>query len=130
MITMEELKEKLDGVFYFTTVDGDEPRVRPFGFIMVFEEKLYFGCGTHKAAYAELMKNPNVEVCTMKKGSFYRVRGKAVIDDRPEVQEAMYAAAPFLKDTYNEQTGHYHICFYLEGMSAMEFKGPEAIKLV
>ena len=59
-----------------------------------------------------------------------RVRGKAVMDDRPEVQTAMYEAGPFLKETYNEETGHYHMCFYLEGMSAMEFKGPEAIRLV
>ena len=130
MITIQELYDRLDGVFYFTTVDGDEPRVRPFGFMMVFEDKLYFGCGTHKAAYKELMANPNVEICTFKNGSFIRVRGKVVIDDRPEVQEAMHAHSPYLKKTYNEETGHYHMCFYLDGMSAMEFKGLEAIQLI
>lgn len=130
MITTQELYEKLNGPFYFCTVDGDAPRVRPFGFLMVFEDRLYFGCGTHKAAYQELLKNPNVEVCVFKNGSFLRVRGSAVIDDRPEVQEAMYLSAPFLKDTYNEETGHYHMCFYLENMSAMEFRGAEAIRLI
>lgn len=130
MITVQELYEKLNGPFYFCTVDGYAPRVRPFGFLMVFEDKLYFGCGTHKKAYDELLKNPNVEVCVFKNGSFLRVRGKAVFDDRPEVQKAMYASAPFLKDTYNEETGHYHICFYLEGMSAMEFRGADAIRLI
>lgn len=130
MITMQELYEKIKGAFYFATVENDEPRVRPFGFAMVFEDKLYFGCGTHKAAYEELLKNPNVEVCSFKNGSFIRIRGKAVFDDRPEVQEYMFETSPFLAKTYNEETGHYHICFYLENMSAMEFVGPEAKKLV
>ena len=110
--------------------DGDYTHLMIFGFAMVFEGKLYLGCGTHKAAYPQMLENPYVELCAFNKGTFVRVRGKAVFDDRPEVQAAMYEAGPFLKDTYNEQTGHHHICFYLEDMSAMEFKGPEAIKLV
>lgn len=130
MITMQELKEKIGGVFYFSTVENGQPRVRPFGFMMVFEDKLYLGCGTHKAAYAEITANPYVEFCSFRDGSFVRVRGKVVIDDRPEVQAAMHENSPYLKKTYNEETGHYHMCFYLEDMSAMEFKGPEAIKLV
>ncbi len=130
MITMEELKEKIGGVFYFATVEGDAPRVRPFGFMMVFEGKLYFGCGTHKAAFRELLENPNAEVCAFNKGTFVRVRGRAVFDDRPEVQEAMYAAAPFLKESYNEKNGRHHICFYLQDLSAMEFRGTEGVKLI
>ncbi len=130
MITAKELMEKIGGVFYFATVEDGAPRVRPFGFMMVFEEKLYFGCGTHKATYDQLLANPNVELCAFAKGSFVRVRGSAVMDDRPEVQEAMYAASPFLKESYNEETGHYHMCFYLDALSAMEFKGPEAIRLI
>ena len=130
MITMEELKDKIGGVFYFATVEGDAPRVRPFGFMMVFEEKLYFGCGTHKAAFRELQENPSTEICAFNKGTFVRVRGRAVFDDRPEVQEAMYAAAPFLKESYNEKNGRHHICFYLQGLSAMEFHGTEGVKLI
>ena len=130
MITMEELKDKIGGVFYFATVEGDAPRVRPFGFMMVFEEKLYFGCGTHKAACRELLENPNAEICAFNKGTFVRVRGRAVFDDRPEVQEAMYAAAPFLKESYNEKNGRHHICFYLQDLSAMEFRGTEGVKLI
>lgn len=130
MISMEELLAKIGGVFYFATTENGQPRVRPFGFAMVFEGKLYLGCGTHKAAYPQMLENPYVELCAFNKGTFVRVRGKAVMDDRPEVQAAMYEAGPFLKDTYNEQTGYHHICFYLEDMSAMEFKGPETVKLV
>ena len=53
-----------------------------------------------------------------------------VIDDRPEVQAAMYEAGPFLKESYNEQTGHYHMCFYLDNLSAMEFQSTQGIRLV
>lgn len=130
MITIQELYDRISGAFFFSTVDGDQPRVRPFGFMMVFEGRLYFGCGTHKAAYQELLKNPNVEICSFKDGSFIRVRGRVVMDDRAEVQEAMHAHSPYLKKTYNQETGHYHMCFYLEDMSAMEFKGPETIRLI
>ena len=130
MISPQELLDKIGGVFYFATVEEGEPRVRPFGFAMVFEDRLYLGCGTHKAAYAQLVKDPHLEVCAFKDGSFVRIRGKAVMDDRDEVQKAMYESAPFLEKTYNAETGHHHICFYLEDLSAMEFKGPEAIRLV
>ncbi len=130
MITMEEPRDKIGGVFYFATVEEGAPRVRPFGFSMVFEDRLYFGCGTHKAAYAQMLKNPEVELCAFSKGAFVRIRGRAVMDDRPEVQAAMYEAGPFLKETYNAETGHYHMCFYLENMSAMEFRGPDAVRLI
>lgn len=129
MISAQELLDKIGGVFYFATVEDGAPRVRPFGFAMVFEDRLYLGCGTHKAAYGQMLKNPQVELCSFNKGTFLRIRGKAVMDDRPEVQATMYQAAPFLKETYNPQTGHYHMCFYLEDMSAMEFRGTEAIPL-
>lgn len=130
MITMEELLEKLGGVFYFATVEDGAPRVRPFGFAMVFEGRLYLGCGTHKAAYRQMLENPEVELCSFNKGAFLRIRGRAVMDDRPEVQAAMYEAGPFLKETYNQETGLHHICFYLDNMSAMEFRGPDATRLV
>ena len=106
MISMEELREKIGGVFYFATVEDGAPRVRPFGFSMVFEDRLYFGCGTHKAAYEQMLRNPEVELCSFNKGAFLRIRGRAVMDDRPEVQAAMYEAGPFLKETYNAETGH------------------------
>ena len=130
MITMQELHEKIKGVFYFATMEGNEPRVRPFGFSMMFEEKIYFGVGTHKATYAQLLENPSCELCIFKEGKFIRVRGKAVFDDRPEVQAYMFEVAPGLKKSYNEETGHHHICFYLDELSAVEYVGLEPVKLI
>lgn len=106
------------GVFYLATVDDHEPRVRPFGFNMLFEDKLYFGVGTHKLAYKQLEANPNVELCSFSKGNILRVKGKAVFDHRQSVQEYMYEASPSLKARYNDENGMVHACFYLEDMTA------------
>lgn len=107
--------------FYFATVEGDQPRVRPFGFYMVFEDRLYFGAGTHKATHRELEANPNVELCCFSKGSFLRLRGRAVMDMRPETEAAMFEKMPMLRKTYNAETGLVHSRFYLEDMSAILF---------
>lgn len=109
---------KENGPFFFATVDDGAARVRPFGFNMMFEGKLYFGVGTHKASYAEMVKNPEVELCACGKGGFLRIRGTAVMDPRPEVQTAMFEQSPMLARMYNEETGHRHECFYLENISA------------
>ena len=77
--------------FFFASCDGDKPRVRPFGFMMIFEDKLYFGMGTHKESYKQVKANPNVEICAMNPdGSFIRVKGVANFDMRPEVQAHMF----------------------------------------
>lgn len=130
---MEELLKFLKeaGTFYFCTVEGNEPRVRPFGFHMVFEDTLYFGVGTQKAAYREMQDNPNVELCAFKDGKFLRLRGRAVFDLRPEVQAYQAEISPFLSKVYNKETGNIHANFYLEDMSAMIFPmGGEPVKLV
>lgn len=132
MADLKKITDFLDQckVFYFATVDGDEPRVRPFGFYMVFEGRLYFGAGTHKATHRELEANPNVEICCCSGGSFLRLRGRAVLDMRPETEAALFENAPMLRKTYNAESGLVHSRFYLEDMSAVLFRmGGEEEKL-
>lgn len=62
---------------FVTTVDGDEPRVRPQGFHMEFGGKLCFCTADGKAASKELKANPNVEVAAANGTKFIRIRGKA-----------------------------------------------------
>ncbi len=40
---MEEVYEFLKkcGTYYIATIDGDQPRVRPFATVLIFENKLY-----------------------------------------------------------------------------------------
>ena len=105
--------------FFFATCDGDKPRVRPFGFMMIFEDKLYFGMGTHKESYRQVQENPNVEICAMHpEGGFIRVKGVAHFDMRPEVQAEMFRVSPSLRKMYNEETGMVQATFYLSDIVA------------
>ncbi|WP_434302816.1 pyridoxamine 5'-phosphate oxidase family protein [Clostridium botulinum] len=101
---MNFLKE--NPVFYFATVEGDKPKVRPFGFSMEFDGKLYFGIGKHKKSFQQILVNPNVEICTCSpKGEWMRISGKVVVDDRVEALDAAFTAMPKLKNMYNDKTG-------------------------
>ncbi|MDR2300466.1 MAG: pyridoxamine 5'-phosphate oxidase family protein [Deltaproteobacteria bacterium] len=89
--------------FYIATVDGATPRVRPMGFIMEHEGKIWFGMGTHKNVYKQLQANPKIEITTTGPDSnWIRVSGEAVFDPRPELFEAAKKAMPELKDIYPE----------------------------
>ena len=103
------------GIFYFGTVDGDAPVVRPLGFKMIVDGELYFGVGEHKDVYAQLKANPNVYVCATKPDgtSWVRVSGKAVCDSDPALVDAAWEAAPNLKPLY-ESNGWSMGVFHLE----------------
>lgn len=105
--------------FYFATVDGDKPKVRPFGFFMHYENKLYFGAGKHKKSYQQILANPYVEISTTSvKGEWIRIYGKAVIDDRKDTLDKAFETLPRLKEIYNEKTGYKMGLFFLEEATA------------
>lgn len=66
-------------VFYFLTTDGDQPKGRPFGFHMLVDGVLYFGCGTFKNVFRQLTANPKVEVLAVNGGDFLRYDGTAKV---------------------------------------------------
>ena len=85
---VEALKEH--SPFFVATVEGDAPRVRPFSSVTEFEGNLYLCCNNQKEVYKQLKANPKLEICGMSKsGSWLRVSGVAVEDDRREAREAM-----------------------------------------
>ena len=105
--------------FYFTTVEDNKPRVRPFGFVMEWEGRLYFGMGKHKASYKQMLVNPNVEVCTTNaKNEWIRVKGTAILDDSQAALDQAFAVAPFLTQIYNQETGLTMGLCYLENIEA------------
>lgn len=106
---------KENPTFYFATVDGDKPKVRPFGFFMEHNGKLYFGMGKHKQSYQQIVANPNVEVCTADaKGQWIRISGVAVLNDSEEIMSKVFETMPDLKKIYNEETGKSLAPFYLK----------------
>ena len=94
------------GVFYFTTVEGDRPRCRPFSFHMLVDDTVYFGFGAHKDVYKQFCTNPNIEVCAMSGDLFLRYSGKGVECDDPALLQAAFDTMPFLTNLYNDETGN------------------------
>lgn len=105
------------GTYYLATVDGDQPRVRPFGTAHIFEDKLYIQTGKSKAVAAQIAANPKFEVCAFSKGTWIRVWGKLVEDPRIEAQESLLEAYPMLKKMYAAGDGNTAV-YYIEGGQA------------
>lgn len=83
---------KKTGTFYVATVEGDQPRVRPFSSVCEFEGKAYICTNNTKKCYAQMIANPKVEISGMAKdGTWIRLTGKLVRDNRDEARAAMLA---------------------------------------
>ena len=89
-------------VYYLATVEGDQPRVRPFGTINEFEGKLYIQTGKVKPTSKQLAANPKAEICAFSDGAWIRVACELVEDGRFEAKKSMLDAYPNLRGMYNE----------------------------
>lgn len=131
---MNEVLEFLlnNPTFYLATMDGDQPRVRPFGAVMKYEDKLYFTTNNKKPVFEQLTKNPKVEISTTSpKGEWIRLNGKAVVDPRSEVKAAMLEAVPSLKRMYSLDDNIFEV-FYLKDaiVTFSSFtSGPKTVRL-
>ena len=100
--------------FYIATVEGDIPKVRPFGFAMEYDGKLCFCTNNRKEIYKQLKANPSFEISTASKdGEWIRLKGKAVFNTSRQSKEAALAAAPFLSSMYSVDDSIFEI-FYIE----------------
>ena len=98
--------------YYLATVEGDQPRVRPFGTINIFEEKLYIQTGKAKPISKQIAANPKVEICACKDVTWLRVSGELVEDDRVEARKAMLDAYPNLRGMYDENDGNTQVLYF------------------
>lgn len=130
------MKEVLDylkacGTFYLATNEGDQPRVRPFGAVCEFEGKLYITTNNKKNVFAQMKKNPKVEISAMNKGTWIRLEAEAVHDDRREAREAMMEDnKAALSKMYSVDDGIFEV-LYLKNATATicSFTGePKVIK--
>ena len=103
------------GVYYLATADGDQPRVRPFGTVNIFEGKLYIQTGKVKPVAKQLLANPKAELCAFKDGAWLRVAGELAIDDRLEPKKAMLDAYPELRAMYAPGDGNTEIFALTDG---------------
>ena len=103
---------KSAGTYYLATVEGDQPRVRPFGTANIFEGKLYIQTGLKKKVAQQLLANPKAEICAMTGGKWIRIEGKLVLDERTEAQKAMLDAYPNLRGMYSENDGNTAVFYF------------------
>ena len=111
---MDEVYEFLKkcGIFYLATVDGDKPRVRPFGVVNIFEGKLYIQTGKSKKVSKQMQINPNVEICSFIDGKWLRLEGKVVRDERIEAKTSMLDANPMLKKMYSADDNNTEVLYF------------------
>jgi uncharacterized pyridoxamine 5'-phosphate oxidase family protein len=118
------------GVFYIATIDGNKPRVRPFGFTMEYQKRIYFCTSNKKNVYNQLKSNPYFEACTMSKDMrWIRLQGKAVFDSSTDTKAKAFEVMPGLAKIYKSEDFEV---FYVEGAEATMYSmtdEPRTIKL-
>ena len=113
---MQEVYEFLKecSTYYLATVEGDQPRVRPFGTVDIFEGKLYIQTGKVKDVSRQIQENPKVELCAFDGERWLRVSGKLIRDDRVEAKEHMLDNHPSLKAMYSATDDNTEVLYFEE----------------
>ena len=105
--------------YYLATVEGDQPRVRPFGTVHLFEGRLYIQTGKGKSVAKQIEANPKVELCAMKGDEWIRVAGTLVLDDRIEAQDSMLNDYPSLRAMYTTGPNGNTAAYYFKDATAI-----------
>lgn len=118
------------GTYYLATVEGDQPRVRPFGTAHIFEDKLYIQTGKVKSVSKQLGANPKAEICAFKDGTWIRLSGELVEDDRECAKKSMLDAYPELRSMYDENDGNTQVFYFKNAVATFSsFAGePQTVK--
>ena len=113
------------GTYYLATVEGDQPRVRPFGTVNIFEGKFYIQTGKVKDVSKQMHANPKVEICAFAGGQWVRIAAKAINDDRLEAKESMLDAYPNLKGQYKADDDNTQVLYLEDAVATFaSFGGP------
>ena len=105
---MEEVYKflKTCGTYYLATMDGDQPRVRPFGTIDMYNGQLTIQTGKKKDVAQQMLTNPKVEICAFDGKHWLRIAAKAVEVPEIAAQEHMLDAYPSLRNRYAAGDGN------------------------
>ena len=116
------------GVYYLATVEGDQPRVRPFGTAHIFEGKLYIQTGKVKPTSKQLAANPKAEICAFMNGKWIRIAGELVEDDRVEARKSMLDAYSNLRHMYDENDDNTQVLYFRNAVATISsFTEPEEV---
>ena len=130
---MEGIKKVYDflekaGTFYLATIEGDQPRVRPYGAMLFFEDKIYIMAFGQTNATRQIAQNPKAEICAFK-GQTLRIACTLVVDNRQEVGHALVEKMPVLKAALGEN-GENGVMYYLKDAKADFFKMMELVETI
>ena len=118
------------GTYYLATVEGDQPHVRPFGTVDIFEGKLYIQTGKVKDVSKQIAANPKVELCAFDGSKWLRISGKLVRDDRVEAKAHLLASYPELQSMYSAEDDNTEVLYFEDATAvfASFTDAPEVIK--
>ena len=120
---MKEIYEFLKecGTYFLATCEGDQPRVRAFGTINIFEDKLYIQTGKSKNVSKQIENNPKVEICGLLKdeSKWIRVTGTLKRDDRVIAKKSMLDSYPNLRGMYDENDDNTEVLYFEKGTATI-----------
>ena len=132
----QSIKEVYDflkkcGHYFIATIDGDQPRVRPFGTAAIFEGKLYIQTSKQKNVSKQIAKNPKVEICALNKelNRWVRIEAILVNDDSIEAKRYMLEEYPELKSMYSAEDSNTQV-LYLKDATATFYSYTDESKVV
>ncbi|MCR4671751.1 MAG: pyridoxamine 5'-phosphate oxidase family protein [Lachnospiraceae bacterium] len=130
---MERICQFLEeaGAYYLGTTEGDQPRVRPFGTVLLYDGRLYIQTGKVKDVSKQIAKNPKVEICAFKDGKWLRIAGVLENDDNRDVKVAMLEKMPSLGRMYSPDDGNMQMLYLKSGKATFSSftEAPETIEI-
>jgi uncharacterized pyridoxamine 5'-phosphate oxidase family protein len=132
MTDIERVCQFLDEAqtYYLATVEGDQPRVRPFGTALIYDGRLYIQTGKVKPVSKQLAVNPKAEICAFKGGKWIRIAGELINDDNRDVMVAMLEKMPSLKAMYSPDDGNMQMLYFKDATATFSSftEAPETIR--
>ena len=116
--------------YYLATMEGDQPRVRPFGTVLLQGGKLYIQTGKVKEVSKQIAANPKVEICAFKDGKWLRIAGELAEDEAREVKVAMLEKMPSLAAMYNPDDGNMQMLYFKNAKATFSsfMEAPETVE--
>ncbi len=116
--------------YYLATAEGDQPRVRPFGTVLLYNGRIYIQTGKVKDVSKQLAANPNAEVCAFKDGKWLRVAGKLINDDSRDAKAAMLDDYPSLRAMYDPDDDNTQVLYFKDAKATFSSftEAPETVE--